>query len=580
MITAFIVESYKTLQQQPEDITNQILIQLSTQLASLQVAGVFVNSTAPAFTFPSFKPPKSSVLINTLWSLSVVIALITASLGILIKQWFHEFLACDTQDPRERVKLRFFRDVGMKKWQVFELAAVLPLLLQLAVALFFVGLSILLYEMNPVVGWVTTSVMVAWLTVFIFATIAPAFSAQCPYKTPMLKSFFSRVRLCLPTSIFFLADKLTDFAFSHINQRYVTTETNFVYRLYRWVCDWHRGLKAFEEKEVCKDESLDMPSLVCSQDTLWGEQLNDTIIHCFQRCNVGGMFNCFQDFKNGKDAVARGLLPDVPQGMKKEVCQLYSELLIERKDLDELFRTVHFPLYFHRLQTTLTFALTESYVPIQKNPITRRPFEMLSKLIEEGSRRAAFAVLTLYCVRFNTMKNYPEHWDKLFHRPPKLPDSMCMSHYSVSLPVYNPIDSLLLANFCANTIVATRALIHVLWDHSQSNCMGNVIDIDLVDCLSSARWHSADGIPIDALVLAYTFGSLCYILPPVIVQATAPDVIGIMSQLADLMSDIDDVTPTYSRKECIGWTIRYFTFLGMVDDKLIPKLRALETQSC
>lgn len=68
------------------------------------------------------------VLINTLWALSLVIALITASLGILVKQWLHELLSFETHDPKERLKLRFFREVGLERWKVFALASSLPLL--------------------------------------------------------------------------------------------------------------------------------------------------------------------------------------------------------------------------------------------------------------------------------------------------------------------------------------------------------------------------------------------------------------------------------------------------------------------
>ncbi|KAK7688639.1 hypothetical protein QCA50_008177 [Cerrena zonata] len=83
VITAFIVESYKTLQQQPEDTTVQILQQMSAQLASMTIAGGFVNSTMHPFTSPTVTTPRFAVPINTLWSLSLVIALITASLGSL-----------------------------------------------------------------------------------------------------------------------------------------------------------------------------------------------------------------------------------------------------------------------------------------------------------------------------------------------------------------------------------------------------------------------------------------------------------------------------------------------------------------
>ena len=104
-----------------------------------------------------------------------------------MKQWFHEFLAQDTQDPQFRIRIRFFRSEGLDKWQVFQIAAALPLLLQVALLLFFIGLSEYLRELNPVVGWATTGTVLTWLAVFVFTTLSPILSPQCPYRTPILK---------------------------------------------------------------------------------------------------------------------------------------------------------------------------------------------------------------------------------------------------------------------------------------------------------------------------------------------------------------------------------------------------------
>ena len=69
---------------------------MSMQLASLSLNGDFVNSTVPSSTNTPFVAGRPTVLINILWSLSLVIALITASLAILVKQWLHELLSYDT----------------------------------------------------------------------------------------------------------------------------------------------------------------------------------------------------------------------------------------------------------------------------------------------------------------------------------------------------------------------------------------------------------------------------------------------------------------------------------------------------
>ena len=175
-------------------------MQISAQLSSLSVTGTFINSTIPPYKSSPFTPPHIFTRINTLWSCSLVLSLITASFSILVKQWFHEYLARDTQDPLKTLRVRFFRAVGLEKWRVFDIAAALPLLLQVALLLFFLGLSDFLRELNPTVGLVTTGLILSWVVAFTFTTLAPILSPQCSYKTPMLILTLQRLRVsCYPT---------------------------------------------------------------------------------------------------------------------------------------------------------------------------------------------------------------------------------------------------------------------------------------------------------------------------------------------------------------------------------------------
>ena len=170
-------------------------MQLAVQISNLSVNGNFVKSTVPDLGPPSFQKPRIFVIINTLWILSLLMALITASLGILVKQWFHELLSYETHDPMERLKLRFFRETGVERWKVFAIASALPLLLQLALLLFFIGLALFFHQLDAVVAWFMTSTGLLWLVFVLFVTFAPTFSSQCPYKTPFLKSGITWLRL-------------------------------------------------------------------------------------------------------------------------------------------------------------------------------------------------------------------------------------------------------------------------------------------------------------------------------------------------------------------------------------------------
>ena len=117
VLTAFLVGSYQGLQQQPGDITNQILVHISHQLSNTGS----LNSTLPPFIIPSFTPSHSSIRVNTLWTLSLITSLFTASLGIFMKQWPHQFVAQNSIDPMERVKIRIFRFEGVKRGEYTNL---------------------------------------------------------------------------------------------------------------------------------------------------------------------------------------------------------------------------------------------------------------------------------------------------------------------------------------------------------------------------------------------------------------------------------------------------------------------------
>lgn len=189
VLTAFNVESYKSLKADSTDTSAAALTQISHQITRLASTGLLPNSSVPAFTTPAFTAPRSAVRINALWFCSLVLGLVSASLGMLVKQWLREYLTGSYTSPRERIRVRHHRYEGLLRWRVFEIAAMPALLLQLSLILFFVGLSDFLRQLDPVVGWFVTGLIVLWLLLFATSTLAPVFFHRCPYKFPLLRSF-------------------------------------------------------------------------------------------------------------------------------------------------------------------------------------------------------------------------------------------------------------------------------------------------------------------------------------------------------------------------------------------------------
>lgn len=178
VVTAFNVEAYKLLQDDPSQQTVQLL-QTISQL--LQQGG---NSTLGLDSLPSRSPSRQSIRINALWFTSLVCALVSSLIGIMVKQWLREYMASVSLSSRNNMRLRQHRFGGLVAWNVPEIMAFLPILLELSLILFFAGLVDFLFSLQPIVAGVVTSVVGVSFLFYIFTTITPAFSRRCPFKSP------------------------------------------------------------------------------------------------------------------------------------------------------------------------------------------------------------------------------------------------------------------------------------------------------------------------------------------------------------------------------------------------------------
>lgn len=193
-MTAFLVESYGNLTQDPNDVMIFLMQRLVAQTSSYSLSAGLLNSTTtndaltPADSLPNFVASSNAIAVNVLWFASLTLTLITASFGILVKQWLREYFAGEYTSAQARLRVRHFRNPGLRHWKVFEIAAVLPLLLQLALGLFLVGLCLFTAEVHSSIGHTTIPLVAAWGFFFVAAVLAPALSPRCPYKTSFLQS--------------------------------------------------------------------------------------------------------------------------------------------------------------------------------------------------------------------------------------------------------------------------------------------------------------------------------------------------------------------------------------------------------
>ena len=387
-------------------------MQLSVQISHLSVNENFINSTVPDFTTPSFQKSGIYSTINTLWVLSLLIALITASVGILVKQWFHELLSYETHDPMERLKLRFFREAGIERWKVFAIASALPLLLQLALLLFFIGLALFFHLLDAVVAWFTTGAEILWLGFLVFATLAPAFSSQCPYKTPFLKRAIFQLRVefvCMPW-----LKNLTHWLWAKTSRERFPKLKDWIDKLDDQCWNKWRAWKVLEEGEVCKDGSLSLPVISFARDLLQGERLRDSIGECIRDISESDAEETFDGMGDQNSPIYR-MLPRVPDSLAVFVGSFaFEENQASNRRLGELcFGPLSQPSSFQILYVTLSSSHAKAYTP-DNAVIPFHSTPAFIHLIQANPTSAAFSFLTMYSVRHRTLTDHPDCFDDLF----------------------------------------------------------------------------------------------------------------------------------------------------------------------
>ncbi|KAJ3475689.1 hypothetical protein NLI96_g11670 [Meripilus lineatus] len=262
ILTAFLVEAYKLLQPDSSDDSKQILLEISRQLGSFTVTSGLVNATYVPSSLPTgpFTPKQSSVWLNGLWFVALILSLTTASLGLLVKQWLRE---CDDNPaitPEEHRRIRVFRMRGLRKYKVHEMATFLPLLLQISLILFFSGLVLFTRTVHATIGRVIMGLVVAWGAFLVITTILPWFSASCPYKTPFLKS----ITLQFNRLLNYLNKSLKSFArIIHFDWLFRTLPSEFD-----------------SETGISKDSSWDVEVLLDASETSENANVWETIMQC------------------------------------------------------------------------------------------------------------------------------------------------------------------------------------------------------------------------------------------------------------------------------------------------------------
>jgi hypothetical protein len=178
VLTAFVIESYQSLREDPAQTTVDLLRYISHQLA---------NPSLPAVPDPvPFHADRSDMQVNVCWFVSLLLSLFVALFGIFFKQWMRSYMKWTDVTPyKDAVGLRHFRYRTLESWHIETILAFLPTLLQIAVVLFLGGLLVFLSGSVPSLTIIMTVFSGVVCFFVVAATVLPGFSQSCPYRSSL-----------------------------------------------------------------------------------------------------------------------------------------------------------------------------------------------------------------------------------------------------------------------------------------------------------------------------------------------------------------------------------------------------------
>ncbi|KAG7446523.1 uncharacterized protein BT62DRAFT_919797 [Guyanagaster necrorhizus] len=169
--TTFIIQTYQMMVPNDTDTTNTLLVRLiSLQSGNTSLANLTATSSGPQTHW-----------VNGLWFAALACSLSTALISMLAKQWLQVYVPHVSGTLRYRSRQRQSRYMQLEAWHVPAIIDALPLLLHVALLLFFAGLIVLMWTADLVIT-IATWVIVAFAYIFYLISVClPLMYDDCPY---------------------------------------------------------------------------------------------------------------------------------------------------------------------------------------------------------------------------------------------------------------------------------------------------------------------------------------------------------------------------------------------------------------
>ncbi|KAF9644734.1 hypothetical protein BDM02DRAFT_3190330 [Thelephora ganbajun] len=129
-------------------------------------------------------PPPDVVTVQSLLYASLATSLLAAFLAMLGRQWVSRYVRNHGGSAADKSRDRQRKLDGLERWYFNFVIESVPVMLQLALLLLWVALSLYLWAISRIVAMVILTFTVFGAASYVFFTFAAMFHYDCPYQTP------------------------------------------------------------------------------------------------------------------------------------------------------------------------------------------------------------------------------------------------------------------------------------------------------------------------------------------------------------------------------------------------------------
>jgi hypothetical protein len=185
VLTAFIIESMKLLQEDLTEPTLKALVTISNQIN---------DSSILPFERAEFTAPKYARIVNALFFTSLSCTLTVALLAVLALQWVANYdMGLNTSSPRKRALQRHMRWDGIQRWNMGGIISSLPLIIFVALILSFVGIAYWIWQVDKAISGIVMGGIIAGFLLYVVTNVISILHIASPFRTSVSKGFFGGI---------------------------------------------------------------------------------------------------------------------------------------------------------------------------------------------------------------------------------------------------------------------------------------------------------------------------------------------------------------------------------------------------